>query len=184
MFHSPHSLYIREHFINRWTELLWAPSHPLSSLIFFMESFEKMALKAVPFIPALHKWHVDDTFLIWLHSRHAWFNFVNFLNSLHRNIQFTMEIEQEGKLPFLDMWIKKRPDGTLGRPVYRKPTHTSLYWNNQSRHHLAQKVSVVSTLISRAYWFADSEHMAEEHERLKAIFLQNGYWNPEIEQAL
>jgi hypothetical protein len=33
----------------------------------------------------------------------------------------------EGHLPFLDIDIYKRPDGSLGHTVYRKPTHTNLY---------------------------------------------------------
>lgn len=56
-----------------------------------------MALEAAPLKPILYKRYVDDTFLIRPHSRHAFNNFVNFLNGLYKNIQFPVEIEQEGK---------------------------------------------------------------------------------------
>jgi len=35
-----------------------------------------------------------------------------------------MEIEEEGNLPFLDIDIYRKTDGSLGLNVYRKPTHT------------------------------------------------------------
>jgi hypothetical protein len=37
---------------------------------------------------------------------------------------FTMEKEEDGHLPFLDINIYRKPDGSLGHKVYRKPTHT------------------------------------------------------------
>lgn len=58
--------------------------------------------------------------------------FVDFLNSFYQNIQFTVEMEQGGKLPFLDMLIEKHLNGTLGWSVYRKPTHAILCLLNQS----------------------------------------------------
>jgi hypothetical protein len=33
------------------------------------------------------------------------------MNGLHRNIQFTMEMERDSHLPYLDTDIYRRPDG-------------------------------------------------------------------------
>jgi hypothetical protein len=46
-----------------------------------------------------------------------------------------METQSEGHLPFLNLDIYSRPDGSLGHKVYRKPTHTNLYLNAKSHHH-------------------------------------------------
>jgi hypothetical protein len=54
-------------------------------------------------------------------------DFLNHLNGLHNKIQFTMEKEEEGHLPFLDIDLYRKTDGSLGHRVYRKPTHTNLY---------------------------------------------------------
>jgi hypothetical protein len=37
--------------------------------------------------------------------------FLHHMTGLHRNIQFTMEIERDSHLPFLDIDIYRRPDG-------------------------------------------------------------------------
>jgi hypothetical protein len=64
--------------------------------------------------------------------------------------KFTMEIEEEGHLPFLDIDIYRKMDGSLGHKVYRKSTHTNLYLNQLSHHYPANKHSVPSSLVHRA----------------------------------
>ncbi|XP_046406226.1 uncharacterized protein LOC124171132 [Ischnura elegans] len=48
-----------------------------------------------------------------------------------------MQTEKDNRLPFLDILIERRADGSLGHSVYRKPTHTDLYLNGRSHHHPA-----------------------------------------------
>ena len=83
--------------------------------------------------------YVDDTFVIWPHGRDKLQDFLNHINGLHKKIQFTMEIEKDGHLPFLDIDIYRKNDGSLGHKVYCKPTHTNLYLQNSSHHHPADK---------------------------------------------
>ena len=58
------------------------------------------------FKPVVYRRYVDDTFVIF---REKWQanRFLEYLNSKHRNIGFTMEAETEGKLAFLDLLIGK-----------------------------------------------------------------------------
>ena len=51
-------------------------------------------------------------------------SFHSHLNSIEPSIDFTYELEEQEKLPFLDLLIKHHPDGTLSTTVYRKKTHT------------------------------------------------------------
>jgi hypothetical protein len=67
--------------------------------------------------------YVDYTFVIWQHGSDKMRDFLHHPNSIHQSIQFTMETESEGHLPFLDLDIYRRPDGSLGHKVYCKPTH-------------------------------------------------------------
>lgn len=89
-------------------------------------------------------------------------DFMVFLNSLLGSIKFIEESEKEEKLPFLDILLIRKLDGSLGRNVYRKPTHTNVYINSQSHHHPAQKWASLSTLVYRALNIADEQHLDEE----------------------
>ena len=103
---------------------------PISPVIanIFMEHFEKEALTKTPKKPEVWLRYVDDTFVIWRHGRAELRKFLIFLNNQQiPNIHFTIDIEENGKLPFLDILISKKADGTLGHQVYRKPTHRDRY---------------------------------------------------------
>lgn len=87
----------------------------------FMESFEHSALELAPYKLSVFKRCVDDTFIV---CPHGWENLVGFLAFMHGNIKFSMEMEENGLLPFLDvLLIDKKQDGSLGHGVYRKPAH-------------------------------------------------------------
>jgi len=74
------------------------------------------------------------------------------LNSLDAtgSIKFTYEVEQDGKLPFLDILLKRTDSGGLKLCIYRKPTHTDQYLNFSSHHPVEHKLSMVRTLLERS----------------------------------
>jgi len=84
-------------------------------------------------------WREDDTFLTWPHGPEELKNFLNHLN-IHSNVQFTVETEYNGHLPFLDIDIYRKPDGSLEYSVYRKPTHTNFCLCVGLLHHLTNKL--------------------------------------------
>ena len=135
-----------------------------------MEDFEEKALNQVTLKPTCWYRYVDDTFVIWPHGKDNLTEFLDHLNGLHKNIQFTMEIE-DGHLPFLDIDIYRKTDGSLGHKVYCKPTHTNLYLHQLSHHHHhpANKHSVLSSLIHRARALCDQESLAHELEFLTTV---------------
>ena len=65
------------------------------------------------------------------------------LNSVDPNINFTMELEQDDNLAFLDVLVMRTQDGKLATKVHRKPTHTNRYLNYHSAHSNEQKQGVV-----------------------------------------
>ncbi|XP_046387256.1 uncharacterized protein LOC124156642 [Ischnura elegans] len=113
---------------------------PLSPAIanLFIEDFEERALESAPLHPKHFFGYVDDTFIVWPHGSESLTDFLAHMNSVHPNIKFTMETEKDNRLPFLDILIEQRADGSRGHSVYRKPTHTDLYLNGRSHHHPAQ----------------------------------------------
>ena len=66
--------------------------------------------------------YVDDTFILWPHQEDVQI-LMNHVNSIRPSIQFTMEKEQDNKLPFLDVQITRTEHG-FSTSVYCKPTFT------------------------------------------------------------
>jgi hypothetical protein len=115
---------------------------------------------------------------MWPHRQEKLTEFLNHLNGLHNNIQFTMEKEEDGHLPFLDTDIYRKLDDSLGHRVYRKPTHTNLYLHHNSQHHPSHKLSVLTSLIHRATAICDQDSLNQELEFLTTVFKNNRYAKP------
>jgi hypothetical protein len=81
-----------------------------------------------------------------------------------------MKLKQNETLPFLDVPVKKKMDGTLGRTAHRKITHRDLYVHVNSEHHLAQKRTVLSTLIHCAHTLCDEDSLQDEMQHLLQTF--------------
>ncbi|XP_018305550.1 uncharacterized protein [Mycetomoellerius zeteki] len=150
---------------------------PISLVIanIFMEHFEKEALRKTIKKPEVWFRYVDDTFVIWKHGRAELRKFLTFLNKQHPNIHFTIDVEENEELPFLDVLVSKKADGTLGHQVYRKPTHTDRYLYAESHHHPAQKQSAINSLVHRAFTISDKEHLQTELDHLKLALQKNGH---------
>ncbi|XP_046382334.1 uncharacterized protein LOC124153280 [Ischnura elegans] len=163
-----------------------AMGSPLSPAIanFFMEDFEERALSTAKIKPKYYFRYVDDTFIVWPHGQETLPAFLQHMNSLHPNIQVTMEMEKDGCLPFLDVLIRRKEDGSLSHRVYRKPTHTDLYLNGLSHHHPSQRNAVLTSLFHRAKRIADEESLPQEINHLRTTFQRNGYGKTEIMKAL
>jgi len=117
--------------------------------------------------------YVDDVYAV-VRARHK-STVLNQLNSFHSEVQFTMEEEKDGKLPFLDVMTYKKPDSSIGHHVYRKSTHTDRYLHYTSFHHKSQKIAVIDTLTNRAIRISDQDHLQEELEHVIKVLKTNGY---------
>ena len=126
------------------------------------------------FKPVIYKRYVDDTFLLFRDPSHAP-RFLEYINKQHNNIRFTMEEENEGKLPFLDLMIEILHNKfTLS--VYRKPTFSGLGTSFFSYCDLKFKLGAIRTLLHRAYHLS-STYMTFDKEItfLKNFFIKNGF---------
>jgi hypothetical protein len=149
-----------------------AMDSPLSLVMvkFFMEKLKKMALNQAAHTPLSWICYVDDTF-----SPHGpdWLReFLDHLNSVHQNTEFTMQMERDDHLPFLDIDIYGRADGSLANTVYCKPTHTNLYLNSNTLHHPSNKHAILSILVHRARALCDHDSFHAELVFLGDIFRQ------------
>ena len=71
----------------------------------FMCHFEESWLTNNQFRPSIWFRYVDDTFCLF-DSKDTASRFLDFLNSRHPNIKFTMELEENREIPFFDVCIK------------------------------------------------------------------------------
>jgi hypothetical protein len=136
---------------------------------FYMEESEKKAIEQATHKPTCWYRYVDDTFVIWPHKKDKLQEFLHHINGLHKKIQFTIEIEKDGHLPFLAIDIYRKTDSSLGHKVYRKPTHTNLYLQQSSHHHPANKQSVLTYLTHTAIPLCDQDSLLQELDFLTCL---------------
>ena len=90
-------------------------------------------------------------------------------------IQFTMEIAENNKLPFLGIMIEKS-GCHLTTSVYRKPTDTGLLLHYQSHVYQRYKRSLLNTMLNRAYRLSSTkESFTKECQHLKRMFTKLKY---------
>jgi len=123
-----------------WDEL----SYP-----FVEGSFQNIKERALAtYKRALPFWlpYVDDTFTA-VHE-HEIDDFHEHLNGQNADTQFTKEIEENGKIPFLDFLVT-RDNNKLQTRIYRKPTHTDRLLDQSSYNPTSHKATTIRTLTRR-----------------------------------
>ena len=94
------------------------------------------------------------------------------MNSSH---QFTREVEENGKLPFLDCLVS-RDDNSLRTTVYRKPTHTDRLLDESSYNPTSHKATTIRTLTRRAQLVCNTtDSLSDENKYLNRVFSKNNY---------
>ena len=162
---STYFMYRGEHYQQQDGAAMGSPISPVVANI-YMEMFEDLALRTTA---RLRMWrrYVDDTFCV-MNKQHTQ-SFLDHLNSLRPTIQFTMELERDGKLPFLDTLLTRREDGRVNIGIHRKTTHTDRYLQNTSHLPAHVKLWVASCLFHRARTVASTEHIEREKKHLADI---------------
>ena len=64
-------------------------------------------------------------------------------------LKFTHEVEEKGRVSFLDVLVICQLDGSIKTELYKKPTHTNKYLNFRSCHPISQTLAVIKTLTER-----------------------------------
>ena len=139
-----------------------------------MEDVEERALSSFPFPPRFWKRYVDDTCCAILSTDIQAFH--QHLNSIEASIQFTVEVEDKGVLPFLDTLLTHHSNGSITTSVFRKKTHTDKYLDFSSHHPLSHKLSVVKTLFNRARSISSTpSNTSTEESHITNALVKNGY---------
>ena len=150
---------------------------PLSPVIaeIFMEHLEEKAFHTagLDLTPRFFKRYVDDILAICQDGKEKLF--LNTLNEVFKGtVSFTMERENEGKMPFLDILMYKNRN-RLETSVYRKPTHSDRYLHFDSYHADSVKIGLVNTLVDRAFHICDRKYRPAELRHILETLCNNGY---------
>ena len=117
--------------------------------------------------------YVDDTFTA-VHKDEI-DDFHEHLNGQNADIQFTTEIEENGKIPFLDCLVT-RDNNELRTTIYRKPTHTDRLLDQSSYNPTSHKATTIRTLTRRAQLVRDSpDSLTDEIKYLDNVFNKDNY---------
>ncbi|GJQ69571.1 hypothetical protein Trydic_g6667 [Trypoxylus dichotomus] len=99
--------------------------------------------------------------------------FLGHLNSQHSDTKFTMEVEKNGGIPFLNALVTCKLSGRLSHSVYRRPTYTDRYLHVDSHHHPVQMSSVVNSLGRRAVSIFEPDNLSKEPQHVKPSLQNN-----------
>jgi len=118
-----------------------------------MQNIEERALATYKRTLPLWLRYVDNTFTT-VH-KHKIGDFHEHLNGQNADIQFTNEIEENGKIPFLYCLVT-RDNNEVRTTIYRKPTPTDRLLDQSSYNPTSHKATTIRTLTRRAQLVCDS----------------------------
>ena len=105
--------------------------------------------------------------------------FEHIVIALRTSIRFTMEVEEGGRIPFLDLEIRKEVEG-VRFSVHRKEVHRDSYLHRESCHPKPVFRGVVRSLVSRADRICSTECREGEGVRIEMALRKRGYANREL----
>lgn len=121
----------------------------------FLANLESQVFFKNPIINTHFKFYrryVDDIFVVFEGDDRYLDSCFKILNSAHKNVRFTVELEHDRSLNFLDLSIE-RSDNKLNLGIYRKPTTTSNVIHFTSHHPLQHKLAAFRFFFHRLYNF-------------------------------
>jgi len=118
--------------------------------------------------------NIDDVFASFSNKEQAE-TVLNHLNVLHNNIKFTIEHEENGKLPILDTTIERRV-GKYITTLYRKKTFTGVYPNWTSLTAKRYKLGLIKNLTIRILRICmDPKDIENKLAKMKTMLEKNEY---------
>jgi hypothetical protein len=97
-------------------------------------------------------------------------------NRYNPRLAFTLEMENDGVLPFLDMEVHRDEDGNLSTTWYSKPCATNRFINFYSNHSYTIKLNCAQGLINRVHRLTTKPNTGEWKKiKCMEILRRNGY---------
>lgn len=149
-----------------------APISPVLANL-MMEHLERNVLKTLKFKPAFYYRYVDD--IIFTIPEAQIQNTLNRFNNFNSNIQFTMEMEVDRKIAFLDVLLMRNEDGSIVTDWFHKETWSGRYLNYHSYMPWIYKRNTVSILAEKVFKLSDKTLHNKNIRLLVDTLVDNGY---------
>ena len=153
-----------------------AMGSPLGPILadIFLAKLENQQLSSTISEFDLYLRYMDDTFVI-CNADVNQAELLRKFNGGHPAIRFTIETENNNKLPFLDVLLERTESDSLKRSVYRKTTWVGQYTHFHSFVPLRYKRNLVRCLAYRAKSICSPDTLENELGFIKSTLLDNGY---------
>ena len=108
---------------------------------------------------------------------------ISLFSFIHEKMSFTYEVENNDKLPFLDILVT-REDKEFTTNIYRQPTFSGLYSSFHSFLPESYKTGLCLTLLFRTYTIcSDWFKIQTEISKLRNILIKNNFPSKFIDRA-
>ena len=100
---------------------------------------------------------------------------LSIFNGYNKHIQFTIEVDENSCLPFLDCKLLYDDFGSLKIDWYTKPTYSGRYIHFQSNQKFSHKINTVIGMKNRILKICSPCFQLSALNKLKNVFVSNGY---------
>ena len=153
-----------------------APSSSILSEIYlqFLENTEALNILTKPGTEGYFR-YVDDILLIYNKHIIDIYEILNLFNSLSPNLKFSLEVETNNRLNYLDLTLINNHNG-ISHDIYRKPTATDTIIPMDSCHPLEQKMAAIRYFADRINTYELSKDKKQtEINTVKYVLRNNSY---------
>jgi len=148
-----------------------SPASPVIADI-FMENLLEEAINKLTVKPRVLVKYVDDLFAIVKKTELN--NTLQALNNINEHIRFTMEMENNEQLPFLDTMVIRHNE-EIRTNWYKKPIASGRMLNFFSQHPHIMKINTIKNFIARVQDVSDTIFHNENKKRILEILVKNDY---------
>ncbi|KAK9892635.1 hypothetical protein WA026_021013 [Henosepilachna vigintioctopunctata] len=149
-----------------------SPLSPILAMI-VMDHLLDNVIPLLPFqLPFIYK-YVDDLICAVPQSQVA--SVLETFNSFNNNLRFTVEVENNRGVPFLDTLVIRSDNNIITLDWYQKPTSSGRFLNFHSNHPTTQKFNMVVAMRNRVLRICDERFHRGSLRKLFLIFRNNGY---------
>jgi len=147
---------------------------PLSPVIAYivMQDLEEKALEKINLNLPFYYRYVDD--IIMAAPIEHILNIQKIFNSFHNRIQFTIELENNRKISFLDLSLEV-VDNKIKIDWFHKKTFSGRFLSFLSNHPIYHKIGTIYNLVDRAFLLSHPDFHQKNIELCIKLLLDNGY---------